>query len=80
MGLRNFFMCAYHGSIRALPTYKGALDLLIYLEKIVNNFRRYNKYTHGLDLCNITQQIVILIVREANNSVDKLPVLDDEEQ
>jgi hypothetical protein len=63
-----------------LPIYKGAFDLLIYSEKIVKNFSRYNKYTHGSDLCNMTRPIVMLIVREANNSVDKLPVLDDEEQ
>jgi len=59
-----------------LPIYKGAFDLLIYLEKIVRNFSRYNKYTHGSDLRNIARQIVMLIVR-ANNSVDKLPVLEE---
>ena len=59
-----------------LPIYKGAFDLLIYFEKIVKNFSRYNKYTHGSDLRNITRQVVMLIVR-ANNSLDKLPVLEE---
>ncbi|MBI4691550.1 MAG: four helix bundle protein [Nitrospirae bacterium] len=59
-----------------LPIYKAAFDLLLYFEKIVRNFSRYNKYTHGSDLRNITRQVVMLIVR-ANNSNDKLPVLEE---
>jgi len=31
--------------LEPLPTYKGALDLTIYVEKIVGNFSRYHKYT-----------------------------------
>jgi hypothetical protein len=59
-----------------LPIYKAAFDLLVYFEKIVTKFSRYNKYTHGADLRNLSRQIVMLIVR-ANNSVDKLPVLEE---
>ena len=35
-----------------LPIYKNAFDLLLYFEKIVANFSRYNKYTHGNALRN----------------------------
>jgi hypothetical protein len=59
-----------------LPIYKGAFDLLIYFEKIVRNFSRYNKYSHGKDLRDLTRKIVSLIVR-ANNSRDKLPILEE---
>ena len=59
-----------------LPIYRAAFDLLIYFEKIVRNFSRYNKYTHGADLRNITRDVLMLIVR-ANNSVDKLPALEE---
>lgn len=58
-----------------LPIYKAAFDLLVYFEKIVRNFSRYNKYTHGKALRDITREIVMLIVR-ANNTHDRLPVLE----
>lgn len=32
-----------------LPIYKTAMDLAIYLEKIVRNFSRYHAYTSGSD-------------------------------
>ena len=59
-----------------LPIYKAAFDLVVYLEKVVSKFSRYNKYTHGKALRDIAREIVILIVR-ANNSRDKLPVLEE---
>ena len=55
-----------------LPIYKAAFDPLVYFEKIVKNFSRYNKYTHGTDLRNISSQVV-----RANNTVNKLPVLEE---
>jgi len=33
-----------------LPIYKKAMDLAVYLEKIVRNFSRYRKYTLGSEL------------------------------
>ena len=33
-----------------LPIYKSALELLVYVEQIVKNFSRYNKYTIGARL------------------------------
>ena len=59
-----------------LPIYKAAFDLLVYFEKIVKNFSRYNKYTHGSALRNLSREILSLIVR-ANSSRDKLPVLEE---
>jgi hypothetical protein len=59
-----------------LPIYKGAFDLLVYFEKIVRNFSRYNKYSHGTELRTLTRKILTLIVR-ANNSREKLPVLEE---
>jgi len=33
-----------------LPIYKKAMDLAVYLEKIVRGFSRYHKYTLGSEL------------------------------
>jgi len=44
-----------------LPKYKAAFDLVLYFEKIVKNFSRYNKYTHGADLRNLSRQVVMLV-------------------
>jgi hypothetical protein len=59
-----------------LPIYKAAFDLLVYFEKIVKNFSRYNKYTHGKALREIAREILMLIVR-ANNTYNKRPVLEE---
>ena len=59
-----------------LPIYKNSFDLLLYFEKIVANFSRYNKYTHGTALRNTVREVIILIIR-ANNSARKLPVLEE---
>ena len=59
-----------------LPIYKAAFDLLVYFEKIVKNFSRYNKYTHGKALREIAREILMLIVR-VNNTYNKRPVLEE---
>ncbi len=59
-----------------LPIYKRTLDLLLYFEKIVPKFSRYDKYTIGTDLRNTTRSVLKLIVR-ANSSRDKRPVLEE---
>jgi len=59
-----------------LPIYKAAFDLLVYFEKIVKSFSRYNKYTHGKALREIAREILMLIVR-ANNTYNKRPVLEE---
>jgi len=59
-----------------LPIYKAAFDLLVYFEKIVKNFSRYNKYTHGKALRDIARETLMLIVK-ANSTYNKRPVLEE---
>lgn len=54
--------------------YNTALDLAIYLEKIVRTFSRYHKYTLGSDLRGKSREIVGFIIK-ANSTADRLPVL-----
>ena len=53
-----------------LPIFKSALDLAVYMEKIVKGFEKYNKYTIGVDLRQKSKNILYLINR-ANLSKDK---------
>ena len=53
-----------------LPIFKSALDLAVYMEKIVKGFDKYNKYTIGVDLRQKSKNILYLINR-ANLSKDK---------
>ena len=53
-----------------LPIYKKAFDLAIYFDKIARNFSRYNKYTYGTVLRNLSREILKGIIR-ANNARDK---------
>lgn len=46
-----------------LPVYKKALDLTVYIENIVRNFSRYNKYTVGTELRNLSRHILVLIAK-----------------
>ncbi len=57
-----------------LPIYKKAMDLTIYLEKIVRNFSRYHKYTLGSEFREKSREIVGLIIK-ANSKPEKLPLL-----
>ena len=57
-----------------LPIYKKAMDLTIYLEKIVRNFSRYHKYTLGSELREKSREIVELIIK-ANSTAERLPLL-----
>ena len=45
-----------------LPIYREAFEMLVYLEKIVRNFSRYDKYTHGTALRQKASEIVSLVV------------------
>ena len=53
-----------------LPIFREAYDLAIHMEKIVQNFSRYHKYTLGTDLRNKSRQILERIVK-ANNAKDR---------
>jgi len=46
-----------------LPIYKEAYDIALYFEKIVANFSRYNKYTLGTDMRNLSRESLKLIVK-----------------
>ncbi len=54
--------------------YKKAMDLTIYLEKIVRHFSRYHKYTLGSDLRQKSREVVGVIIT-ANSKGEKLPLL-----
>ncbi len=53
-----------------LPIYKKAYDFTLYVEKIVHNFSRYNKYTLGTELCELSREVLRLI-RRANEGMKK---------
>ena len=59
-----------------LPIYRESFRFLIYCESMVKNFSRYHKYSHGADLRSTARQVVKLVIR-ANNSREKLPVLEE---
>ena len=59
-----------------LPIYKAAMDLCVYLEKTVRNFSRYNKYTLGTELRDLSRSILLLIIR-ANSVRDKEEILGE---
>ncbi len=59
-----------------LPIYKKAMDVAVYMEKVVAGFSRYHKYTLGTDLRNKSKEIVSLIVK-ANSTQNKLSILHD---
>lgn len=57
-----------------LPIYKQALDLAVYLEKVVSGFSRYHKYSLGADLRKIARHNITLIVR-ANSEIERSATL-----
>lgn len=52
-----------------LPIFREACDLTVHIEKIVQNFSRYHKYTLATDLRNQSRKILEKII-EANNARD----------
>ena len=57
-----------------LPIYKRAYDLCLYLDQVVRNFPRYQKYSLGTDLRAAARQALRLVVR-ADSRRDKTPTL-----
>ena len=53
-----------------LPIYKKAMELAVYLQNSVRNFSRYNKYSIGTDLRDLSRRILRLIIR-ANSARQK---------
>lgn len=52
------------------------MELSLYLQQTVRNFSRYNKYTIGTDLRNLSRQILLLVIR-ANSTRDRQGVLKE---
>jgi len=59
-----------------LPIYKAAMDLCVYLEQTVRKFSRYNKYTLGQELRDLSRAILLLIIR-ANSTLDREQILQE---
>jgi len=57
-----------------LPIYKKAMETAVYMQDVVRGFSRYDKYSVGADLKDLSRQILRLIVR-ANTALDKRAVL-----
>ena len=59
-----------------LPIYKAALDLCLHFEKLVRGLARYDKYTLGADLRNLSREALRLIVR-ANSEQERAATLKE---
>ncbi len=59
---------------RTICRYTKRYDLCLYLEQIVKNFSRYQKYALGADLRAGARKALGLVVR-ANSRRDKVPAL-----
>ena len=57
-----------------LPLYKKAMELGICLQEAVRNFSRYNKYSIGTDIRDLSRNILLLIIR-TNSRREKTAVL-----
>jgi len=57
-----------------LPIYKKMFDLVVYFENIVKGFSRYNKYTLGSEMRNLSREILVLIIK-ANSAREKKALL-----
>jgi hypothetical protein len=59
-----------------LPIYKKAMELSVYLQVVVKNFSRYNKYSVGADLRELSRKILLLII-QANSSRARETILSE---
>jgi len=59
-----------------LPIYRDAFDLCLYFEKLVRGMPRYDKYTLGADIRNLSREVLRLIIR-ANSEEDRRATLRD---
>jgi hypothetical protein len=59
-----------------LPLYKKAMELAVDLQGTVRGFSRYDKYTTGTDLRNLSREILRLIIR-ANSRSDKTDMVSE---
>ena len=52
-----------------LPIYRQALTLSVYIERLVQGFSRYHKYSNGSELRTLARNNIKLIIR-ANSEID----------
>ena len=57
-----------------LPIYKKAMELAVYLQQVIRNFSRYNKYSIGAELRELSRRTILLIIK-ANSHRNKSRVL-----
>lgn len=60
-----------------LPVYKLSMELGIHLQGVVRKFSRYNKYSIGSDLREISRRIIQLIVRANSADTGRPEVLQE---
>jgi len=72
----QFFQRLLMARYEHLPIYKEAFDLALYFEKTVRNMARYDKYTLGTDLRNLSREVLRLIQR-ANSEEDRVGTLKE---
>jgi len=56
-----------------IKAYNKAIDLAVYFDKVVMNFSKYHKYSIGIDMKRLAQDIACDI-QEAIETNNKLPV------
>ncbi len=59
-----------------LPIYLKAMKMSVYLDTIVRKFSRYQKYTVGQGLRDLSRSIIRMIIR-AHSSKDKTETMFD---
>jgi len=59
-----------------LPIYRKGLELSIYLETVVRNFSRYNKYTLGEWMRSLALEVLTMTIR-ANSERDRVKTLEE---
>ena len=57
-----------------LPIYKKAIELAVYIQQVVRSFSRYNKYSIGTELRELSRSAILLIIK-ANSHRDKSRIL-----
>ncbi len=53
-----------------LPIYKTAMEMAVYLQNRIKNFSRYNKYSIGTELRDLSRKILLLTI-QANSTTQK---------
>jgi hypothetical protein len=60
-----------------LPIYKQALSLSLYIEKVVQGFSRYHKYSNGTELRTLARNNIKLIIRANSENEQRIFYLNE---